>query len=161
MNILEIDVYCHSDSTVFQNEIPGTPIEAGKAYQIEEDELIPELDLREAVINKMDINPEYWRISQTAIVNGTPALIIDYDGTEFYVPYTKEEFRKLLRGCDKGNCGNSKENNTRLNDFYIGVGITQVLQALEKEFGETNNPAAVLVRKMYVAQSKRIQNASK
>lgn len=161
MNILEIDVYCHSDSTVFQNEIPGTPIEAGKAYQVEDDELIPELDLREAVINKMDINPEYWRISQTAIVNGTPALIIDYDGTEFYVPYTKEEFRKLLRGCDKGNCGNSKENNTRLNDFYIGVGITQVLQALEKEFGETNNPAAVLVRKMYVAQSKRIQNASK
>ena len=161
MNILEIDVYCHSDSTIFQNEVPGTPIEAGKAYQVEEDELIPELDLREAVINKMDINPEYWRISQTAIVNGTPALIIDYDGTEFYVPYTKEEFRKLLRGCDKGNCGNSKENNTRLNDFYIGVGITQVLQALEKEFGETNNPAAVLVRKMYVAQSKRIQNASK
>ncbi len=158
MNILEIDVYCHSDSTIFQNEVPGTPIEAGKAYQVEEDELIPELDLREAVINKMDINPEYWRISQTAIVNGTPALIIDYDGTEFYVPYTKEEFRKLLRGCDKGNCGNSKENNTRLNDFYIGVGITQVLQALEKEFGETNNPAAVLVRKMYVTQSKRIQN---
>ena len=158
MNILEIDVYCHSDSTIFQNEVPGTPIEAGKAYQVEEDELIPELDLREAVINKMDINPEYWRISQTAIVNGTPALIIDYDGTEFYVPYTKEEFRKLLRGCDKGNCGNSKENNTRLNDFYIGVGITQVLQALEKEFGETNNSAAVLVRKMYDAQSRRIQN---
>ena len=158
MNILEIDVYCHSDSTIFQNEVPGTPIEAGKAYQVEDDELIPELDLREAVINKMDINPEYWRISQTAIVNGTPALIIDYDGTEFYVPYTKEEFRKLLRGCDKGNCGNSKENNTRLNDFYIGVGITQVLQALEKEFGETNNSAAVLVRKMYDAQSRRIQN---
>ena len=158
MNILEIDVYCHSDSTIFQNEVPGTPIEAGKAYQVEEDELIPELDLREAVINKMDINPEYWRISQTAIVNGTPALIIDYDGTEFYVPYTKEEFRELLQGCDKGNCRNSKENNTRLNDFYIGVGITQVLQALEKEFGETNNPAAVLVRKMYVTQSKRIQN---
>ena len=158
MNILEIDVYCHSDSTIFQNEVPGTPIEAGKAYQVEEDELIPELDLREAVINKMDINPEYWRISQTAIVNGTPALIIDYDGTEFYVPYTKEEFRKLLRGCDKGNCGNSKENNTRLNEFYIGVGITQVLQALEREFGETNNPATVLVREMYDAQSKRIQN---
>ena len=158
MNILEIDVYCHSDSTIFQNEVPGTPIEAGKAYQVEDDELIPELDLREAVINKMDINPEYWRISQTAIVNGTPALIIDYDGTEFYVPYTKEEFRKLLQGCDKGNCRNSKENNTRLNDFYIGVGITQVLQALEKEFGETNNPAAVLVREMYDAQSKRIQN---
>ena len=158
MNILEIDVYCHSDSTIFQNEVPGTPIEAGKAYQVEEDELIPELDLREAVINKMDINPEYWRISQTAIVNGTPALIIDYDGTEFYVPYTKEEFRKLLRGCDKGNYGNSKENNTRLNEFYIGVGITQVLQALEREFGETNNPATVLVREMYDAQSKRIQN---
>lgn len=158
MNILEIDVYCHSDSTIFQNEVPGTPIEAGKAYQVEEDELIPELDLREAVINKMDINPEYWRISQTAIVNGTPALIIDYDGTEFYVPYTKEEFRELLQNCGKDNGRSSDKNNTRLNEFYIGVGITQVLQALEKEFGETNNPAAVLVREMYDAQSKRIQN---
>lgn len=154
MNILEIDVYCHSDSTVFQNEVPGTPIEAGKAYQVEDDELIPELDLREAVINKMDINPEYWRISQAAIVNGTPALIINYDGIEFYVPYIKEEFRKMLRNCDENN----EENSARLNEFYIGVGITQVLQALEKEFGETNNPATVLVRKMYVAQSKRIQN---
>ena len=158
MNILEIDVYCHSDSTVFQNEVPGTPIEAGKAYQVEDDELIPELDLREAVINKMDINPEYWRISQTAIVNGTPALIIDYDGTEFYVPYTKEEFRELLQNCGKDSGRNSDRNNKRLNEFYVGVGITQVLQALEKEFGETNNSAAVLVRKMYVAQSKRIQN---
>ena len=158
MNILEINVYCHSDSTVFQNEIPGTPIEAGKAYQVEDDELIPELDLREAVINKMDINPEYWRISQTAIVNGTPALIIDYDGTEFYVPYTKEEFRELLQNCGKDSGRNSDRNNKRLNEFYVGVGITQVLQALEKEFGETNNSAAVLVRKMYVAQSKRIQN---
>ena len=158
MNILEIDVYCHSDSTIFQNEVPGTPIEAGKAYQVEEDELIPELDLREAVINKMDINPEYWRISQTAIVNGTPALIIDYDGTEFYVPYTKEEFRELLQNCGKDSGRNSDRNNKRLNEFYVGVGITQVLQALEKEFGETNNPAAVLVRKMYVTQSKRIQN---
>ena len=154
MNILEIDVYCHSDSTIFQNEVPGTPIEAGKAYQVEEDELIPELDLREAVINKMDINPEYWRISQTAIVNGTPALIINYDGIEFYVPYIKEEFRKMLRNCGENN----EENSARLNEFYIGVGITQVLQALEREFGETNNPAAVLVRKMYVTQSKRIQN---
>jgi hypothetical protein len=108
VNILEIDVYCHSDSTIFQNEVPGTPIEAGKAYQVEDDELIPELDLREAVINKMDINPEYWRISQTAIVNGTPALIIDYDGTEFYVPYTKEEFRELLQ-----NCGKDKEKKQR------------------------------------------------
>ena len=158
MNILEIDVYCHSDSTIFQNEVPGTPIEAGKAYQVEDDELIPELDLREAVINKMDINPEYWRISQTAIVNGTPALIIDYDGTEFYVPYTKEEFRELLQNCGKDSGRNSDRNNKRLNEFYIGVGITQVLQALEKEFGETNNPAAILVRKMYDAQSKRIQN---
>ncbi len=158
MNILEINVYCHSDSTVFQNEIPGTPIEAGKMYQVEEDELIPELDLREAVINKMDINPDYWRISQAAIVNDTPALIIDYDGTEFYVPYTKEEFRELLQNCGKDSGRNSDRNNKRLNEFYIGVGITQVLQALEKEFGETNNSAAVLVRKMYDAQSKRIQN---
>lgn len=158
MNILEINVYCHSDSTVFQNEIPGTPIEAGKMYQVEEDELIPELDLREAVINKMDINPDYWRISQAAIVNDTPALIIDYDGTEFYVPYTKEEFRELLQNCGKDSGRNSDRNNKRLNEFYVGVGITQVLQALEKEFGETNNSAAVLVRKMYVAQSKRIQN---
>lgn len=158
MNILEINVYCHSDSTVFQNEIPGTPIEAGKAYQVEDDELIPELDLREAVINKMDINPEYWRISQAAIVNGTTALIIDYDGTEFYVPYTKEEFRELLQNCGKDSGRNSDRNNKRLNEFYVGVGITQVLQALEKEFGETNNPAAVLVREMYDAQSKRIQN---
>lgn len=158
MNILEINVYCHSDSTVFQNEIPGTPIEAGKMYQVEEDELIPELDLREAVINKMDINPDYWRISQAAIVNDTPALIIDYDGTEFYVPYTKEEFRELLQNCGKDSGRNSDRNNKRLNEFYVGVGITQVLQALEKEFGETNNSAAVLVREMYDAQSKRIQN---
>jgi len=153
VNILEIDVYCHSDSTIFQNEVPGTPIEAGKAYQVEEDELIPELDLREAVINKMDINPEYWRISQTAIVNGTPALIIDYDGTEFYVPYTKEEFRELLQ-----NCGKDKEKNSaHLNEFYIGVGITNVLRMFEKQYGEAN-AATVLVREMYDAQSKRIQN---
>lgn len=153
MNILEINVYCHSDSTVFQNEIPGTPIEAGKAYQVEEDELIPELDLREAVINKMDINPDYWRISQAAIVNGTPALIIDYDGTEFYVPYTKEEFRELLQNCDK----DSGKNNTRLNEFYIGVGITNVLRMFEKQYGEAN-AATILVREMYDAQSRRIQN---
>ena len=157
MNILEIDVYCHSDSTVFQNEVPGTPIEAGKAYQVEEDELIPELDLREAVINKMDINPEYWRISQAAIVNGTPALIIDYDGTEFYVPYTKEEFRELLQNCGKDHGRSSDKNNTRLNEFYIGVGITNVLRMFEKQYGEAN-AATVLVRKMYDAQSKRIQN---
>ena len=144
MNILEIKVYCHSDATVFQNEIPGTPIEAGKAYQVEEDELIPELDLREAVINTMDINPEYWRISQNVVVNGTPALIIDYDGTEFYVPYTKEEFREMLQ--------NSDGDSTKLRQFYKCLGIHQVLQQFEKEYGQVH-AATIAVRKIYMEQT--------
>lgn len=158
MNILSIKAYCYSEEMAFQDDVPGTPIEPGKAYEVSEDELVPEFNLGKTVINTMDVNADNWFSSQSILVNDTPALLVDFDGREFYVPYTKEEFRKLLQGCDKGNCANSEENETRLNEFYIGVGITQVLQALEKEFGETNNPAAVLVRKMYDAQSKRIQN---
>ena len=41
--------------------------------------------------------------------------------------------------------------------YYIGVGITNVLRMFEKQYGEAN-AATVLVREMYDAQSKRIQN---
>lgn len=157
MSIIEIKVYCHSEETAFQDDIPGIPIEPGKAYEISEDELVPEFNLGKAVINTIDVNPDNWFSSQEVLVNDVPALLVDFDGREFYVPYTKEEFRKLLQGCDKGNCANSEENETRLNQFYIGVGITQVLHQLEKEYGKD---AAVtkLVREMYNAQSKFIRN---
>ena len=152
MNILSIKAYCYSEEMAFQDDVPGTPIEPGKAYEVSEDELVPEFNLGKTVINYMDVNADNWFSSQEILVNDTPALLVDFDGREFYVPYTKREFRELLQNCD------NDKNNPRLNEFYIGVGITQVLQALEKEFGETNNPAAILVRKMYDAQSKRIQN---
>ena len=158
MSIISIKVYCHSEETAFQDDIPGIPVEPGKAYEISEDELVPEFNLGKAVINTMDVNPDNWFSSQEVLVNDVPALLVDFDGREFYVPYTKEKFRELLQNCGKDNGRSSDKNNTRLNEFYIGVGITQVLQALEKEFGETNNSAAVLVRKMYDAQSRRIQN---
>lgn len=153
MNIIQIKAYCYSDDMAFQDDVPGTPIKPGKAYEVSEDELVPEFNLGKAVINTVDVNADNWFSSQTVLVNDTQALLVDFDGREFYVPYTREEFRKLLQSSDK----DSKENSTRINDFYIGVGITQVLQALEREFGESNS-ATVLVRKMYAAQSKRIQN---
>lgn len=153
MNIIQIKAYCYSDDMAFQDDVPGTPIEPGKAYEVSEDEHVPEFNLGKAVINTVDVNADNWFSSQTVLVNDTQALLVDFDGREFYVPYTREEFRKLLQSSDK----DSKENSTRINDFYIGVGITQVLQALEREFGESNS-ATVLVRKMYAAQSKRIQN---
>lgn len=137
----------------FQDDVPGTPIEPGKAYEVSEDELVPEFNLGKAVINTVDVNADNWFSSQTVLVNDTQALLVDFDGREFYVPYTREEFRKLLQSSDK----DSKENSTRINDFYIGVGITNVLRIFEKQYGEAN-AATVLVRKMYDAQSKRIQN---
>lgn len=147
MNILEINVYCHSDSTVFQDDVPGAPIEVEKVYEIKGD-VIPEFSLDKAIINTMDVNADNWFSSRTVLVNDTQALLVDFDGREFYVPYTKEEFRELLQNDGKVDTG--------LNNFYIGVGITQVLQALEREFGETN-AATILVREMYNAQSK-LQN---
>lgn len=153
MNIIQIKAYCYSDDMAFQDDVPGTPIEPGKAYEVSEDELVPEFNLGKAVINTVDVNADNWFSSQTVLVNDTQALLVDFDGREFYVPYTREEFRKLLQSSDK----DSKENSTRINDFYIGVGITNVLRIFEKQYGEAN-AATVLVRKMYDAQSKRIQN---
>lgn len=151
MNIISIRAYCYSEEMAFQDDVPGTPIEPGKIYDVSEDELIPEFNLGKAVINTMDVNPDNWFSSQEVLVNDTPALLVDFDGREFYVPYTKEKFRELL------NNDKSSTNNPRLNEFYIGVGITQVLQALEKQYGESN-AATLLVREMYNTQSKRIQN---
>lgn len=153
MNIIQIKAYCYSDDMAFQDDVPGTPIKPGKAYEVSEDELVPEFNLGKAVINTVDVNADNWFSSQTVLVNDTQALLVDFDGREFYVPYTREEFRKLLQSSDK----DSKENSTRINDFYIGVGITNVLRIFEKQYGEAN-AATVLVRKMYDAQSKRIQN---
>jgi hypothetical protein len=158
VNILSIKAYCYSEETAFQDDVPGTPIEAGRAYQVEEDELIPEFNLGKAVINYMDVNPDNWFSSQEIFVNDTQALLVNFDGREFYVPYTIHEFRELLQNCGKNSCISNDKNDQALNEFYIGVGITQVLQALEREFGETDNPAAMLVRKMYAAQSNKIQN---
>ena len=157
MSIISIKVYCHSEETAFQDDIPGIPIEPGKAYEVNEDELVPEFNLGKTVINTIDINPDNWFSSQEILVNDVPALLVDFDGREFYVPYTKEEFRELLQNSSKSNCENSIENNGYLNEFYIGVGITQVLHQLEKEYGKD---AAVtkLVREMYDAQSKCIRN---
>lgn len=153
MNIIQIKAYCYSDDMAFQDDVPGTPIEPGKAYEVSEDELVPEFNLGKAVINTVDVNADNWFSSQTVLVNDTQALLVDFDGREFYVPYTREEFRKLLQSSDK----DSGRNNARINDFYIGVGITNVLRIFEKQYGEAN-AATVLVRKMYDAQSKRIQN---
>ena len=155
MSIISIKVYCHSEETAFQDDIPGIPIEPGKAYEISEDELVPEFNLGKAVINTMDVNPDNWFSSQEVLVNDVPALLVDFDGREFYVPYTKEEFRELLNSVE--NNDKSGTNNSCLNQFYIGVGITQVLHQLEKEYGKD---AAVtkLVREMYDAQSKCIRN---
>lgn len=153
MNIIQIKAYCYSDDMAFQDDVPGTPIEPGKAYEVSEDELVPEFNLGKAVINTVDVNADNWFSSQTVLVNDTQALLVDFDGREFYVPYTREEFRKLLQSSDK----DSGRNNARINEFYIGVGITNVLRIFEKQYGEAN-AATVLVRKMYDAQSKRIQN---
>lgn len=152
MNILSIKVYCYSEDMAFQDDMPGTPIEPGKAYEVGEDELIPEFDLGKAVINTMDINPEHWRTTQAIFVNDTPALLVDYDGREFYAPYTKEEFRELLKTKDK--------NASYMRKYYISQGIEQVLLEFESKYG-TSNDVTIDVRRMYVEQLEELSKMKK
>lgn len=144
MNILSIKAYCYSEETAFQDDVPGTPIEAGRAYQVEEDELIPEFNLGKAVINYMDVNPDNWFSSQEIFVNDTQALLVNFDGRESYVPYTIHEFREMLQ--------NSDGDSTKLRQFYKCLGIHQVLHQFEKEYGQVH-AATIAVRKIYMEQT--------
>lgn len=144
MNILSIKAYCYSEEMAFQDDVPGTPIEPGKAYEVSEDELVPEFNLGKTVINYMDVNADNWFSSQEILVNDTPALLVDFDGREFYVPYTKREFREMLQ--------NSDEDSKKLRQFYKCLGIHQVLHQFEKEYGQVH-AATIAVRKIYMEQT--------
>jgi len=62
VNILSIKAYCYSEEMAFQDDVPGTPIEPGKAYEVSEDELIPEFNLGKTVINYIDVNADNLKI---------------------------------------------------------------------------------------------------